>query len=52
MPPRGSSLSQPSGIMPHISQIHLNYEVMENHLRTMQDVLMEQQEDHRATRVL
>jgi hypothetical protein len=44
---RGSSSSYSSGITPRVSQIHLNYEVMENHLRTMQDVLVMEQEDHR-----
>jgi hypothetical protein len=50
MPPRGSSLSQSSGLTPHVSQIHLNYVVMENQIRTMQDVLAAEQEDHRETR--
>jgi hypothetical protein len=30
MPPRGNSSSQSSGLTPHVSQIDLNYEVMEN----------------------
>jgi hypothetical protein len=50
MPPRGSSSSQSSGITPRISQIHLNYEAMENQLKATQDVLTAEQEDHRATR--
>ncbi len=50
MPPRGSSSSQSSGLTPHVSQIHLNYVVMENQIRTMQDVLVAEQEDHRETR--
>jgi maleate cis-trans isomerase len=49
MPPRGSSSSQSSSITPHVSRIHLNYELTENHLREMQEVLMAEQEDHRAT---
>jgi nitrate/nitrite-specific signal transduction histidine kinase len=39
-----------SGLTPHVSQIHLNYEAMENELRTMKDVLAVQQENHRETR--
>jgi hypothetical protein len=34
MPLRGSSSSQSFGLMPHVSQIHLNYEVIKNQLRT------------------
>jgi hypothetical protein len=49
MSPRGSSLSQSSGLTPHVSQIHLNYEEMENQYRTTQDVLAAEQEDHRET---
>jgi hypothetical protein len=30
-----------------MSQIHLNYESMENHLRMTQEVLVAEQEDHR-----
>jgi hypothetical protein len=52
MPPRGSSSSQSSAISPRISQIHLNYEAMENQLKATQDVLAAEQEDHRATRVV
>jgi hypothetical protein len=36
--------------MPRVSQIHLNYETMENQLRTTQNVLAVEQEDHRETR--
>jgi hypothetical protein len=36
--------------MPHVSQIHLNYEAMENDLRTMKDVMAVEQENHRVTR--
>jgi hypothetical protein len=36
--------------MPRVSQIHLNYEAMENDLRTMKDVLAVEQENHRVTR--
>jgi hypothetical protein len=50
MPLRGSSSSQSSGITPRVSQIHLNYEAMENQLRATQDVLTAEQEDHRAAR--
>jgi hypothetical protein len=50
MPPRRSSSSTYSGLMPHESQIHLHYEVMENQFKTTQDVLAVEQEDHRDTR--
>jgi hypothetical protein len=50
IPPRGSSSSQPSGLTPRVSQIHLNYEAMKNQLRTTQDALAAEQEDHRETR--
>jgi hypothetical protein len=36
--------------MPRVSQIHLNYEAMENDPGTMKDVLMVEQENHRVTR--
>jgi hypothetical protein len=49
MPPWGSSSSQSSNLMSHVSQIHLNYEAMENQLRMIQDVLIAEQEDHRET---
>jgi hypothetical protein len=49
MSPRGSSSSQSSGITSCVSQIHLNYEAMENQLRATQDMMMVEQEDHRAT---
>jgi hypothetical protein len=52
MPSRRSSSSTSSGLTPHVSQIHLNYESMENQLRTTQVVLMMEQEDHRDTREL
>jgi hypothetical protein len=48
-PLRGSSSSQSSGLRPRVSEIHLNYEVMKNQLRTTQDVLIVEQEDHRDT---
>jgi hypothetical protein len=48
MPSRGSSSSQSFGITSHVSQVHMNYDAMENHLRVMQDVLMVEREDHRA----
>jgi hypothetical protein len=38
MPPRGSSSSQSFGLTPRVSQIHLNYEAMENQLGTTQDM--------------
>jgi hypothetical protein len=50
MPPRGSSSSTSFGIMPRVSQKHLNYEVMENQLKTTQDLLVAEQEEHRDTR--
>jgi hypothetical protein len=49
MPPRRSSSSMSSGLTPRISQIHVNYEVMENDLRTIKDVLAVEQENHRVT---
>jgi hypothetical protein len=39
-----------SSLTPHVSQIHLNYESMQNELRSMQDMLAAEQEDHRAIR--
>jgi hypothetical protein len=33
MPPRQSLSSSSSGLMPHVSQIHLNYESMQDELR-------------------
>jgi hypothetical protein len=50
MPSRGILSSQSSDLTPHVSQIYLNYETMENHLTTMQDVLAAEHEDHRETR--
>jgi hypothetical protein len=38
--------------MSRVSQIPLNYETMENELKTTQDVLVTEQEDHRDTRVV
>jgi hypothetical protein len=52
MPPRKSSSSMSYGLTPRVSQIHLNYEAMENQLRTTQDTLATKQEDHRETREL
>jgi hypothetical protein len=43
------SLSPSSGLTSHVSQIHLNYESMENQLRMMQEVLAAEQEDHKET---
>jgi hypothetical protein len=45
MPPRRSSSSTSSGPTPRVSQIHLNYESMQNELRSTQDVLVVEQED-------
>jgi hypothetical protein len=39
MSSRRSSSSISSGLTPPVSHIHLNYEAMENQLKTMQDVL-------------
>jgi hypothetical protein len=50
MPLRRSSSSTSSSLMPRVSQIHLNYESMQNELRSTQDVLAVLQEDHRETR--
>jgi hypothetical protein len=50
MPLRQSSSSTSSNLTPCVSQIHLNYESMENHLRTTQDVLVAEQEHHGETR--
>jgi hypothetical protein len=50
MTPRRSSSSTSSCLTPRISQIHLNYETMENDLRTMKDVLVVEQENHRVMR--
>jgi hypothetical protein len=44
MPPRQSSSSTSSGLIPYVSQIHLNYESMENQFRTTQKVLAAEQE--------
>jgi hypothetical protein len=49
VPPRRSSSSTSSGLTPCVSQIHLNYEAMENDLRTTKDVLAVEQENHRVT---
>jgi hypothetical protein len=52
MPLRRSSSSTSSGLTHYVSQIHLSYEAMENQLKTMQEVLVVEQEDHRETREL
>jgi hypothetical protein len=49
MLPRWNLSSTSSGLMPHVPQIQLNYEVMENQLRTAQDVLAVEQENYRET---
>jgi hypothetical protein len=49
MPWRRSSSSTSSGLTPRVSQIHLNYESMENQLRMTQEVLAAEQEEHRET---
>jgi hypothetical protein len=50
MPWRRSSSSTSSSLTPRVSPIHLNYELMENQLRTTQEVLAAEQEEHRETR--
>jgi hypothetical protein len=50
MPPRRSSSSMSSGLMPRVFQINLNYEVIENDLRTTKDVLAVEQEIQRVMR--
>jgi hypothetical protein len=50
VPPRRSSSSMFSSLTPRVSQIHLNYEVMENDLRMTKDVLAVEQENHRVMR--
>jgi hypothetical protein len=52
MSSKGSSSFQSSDIMPRVSQINLNYEVMENQLKATQGTLAVEQEEHRATREL
>jgi hypothetical protein len=52
MSPRQSSSSTSSSLTSRVSQIHLNYELMQNELRSMQDMLPMEQEDHRGTREL
>jgi hypothetical protein len=47
MPPRQSSSSTSSSLMPRVSQVHLNYESMQSELRLTQVVLAKEQEDHR-----
>jgi hypothetical protein len=52
---RGGEVHRPRllvDLTPRVSQIHLNYETMENQLRTMQDMLATEQKDHRETREL
>jgi hypothetical protein len=52
---RGGEVHRPCllvDLTPRVSQIHLNYETMENQLRTMQDMLATEQKDHRETREL
>jgi hypothetical protein len=50
MPPRQSSSSTSSSLMPRVSQIHLHYASMQNEPRSTQEVLAVEQEDHRETR--
>jgi hypothetical protein len=50
MPSRGSSSSQSSGLTPHVSQIHLNYDRVEEQLKVTQDELAVEREASRATR--
>jgi hypothetical protein len=49
IPSRRSSSPTSSGLTLRVSQIHLNYESMQNELRSTQDVLAAEQEDHRET---
>jgi hypothetical protein len=51
MPSRRISSSTSSRLTPRVSQIHLNYESMQNELRSMQDMLAVEQEDHRGESV-
>jgi hypothetical protein len=39
MPPRRSSSSSSSGLMPRVSQMHLNYESMQNELRETRELV-------------
>jgi hypothetical protein len=52
MPLRRSSSSTSSGLTPCVSHINLNYESMENQLRTTLEMLAVKQEEHRETREL
>jgi hypothetical protein len=52
MSSRRSSSSTSFGLTPRVSQIHLNYELMQNELRSMQDVLAAEQEYRREIREL
>jgi hypothetical protein len=45
---RESSSSQSFGITPSVFQINLNYELMENQVKAIQDVPMVEQEEHRV----
>jgi hypothetical protein len=49
MPPRQSSSSTSSSLTPRVPQIYLNYESMQNELRSTQDVLAVEQKDHKET---
>jgi predicted PolB exonuclease-like 3'-5' exonuclease len=46
---RESSSSQSFGITPSVSQIKLNYELMENQVKAILDLPMVEQEEHRVT---
>jgi hypothetical protein len=39
MPPRRSSSSSSSGLMPRVSQMHLNYELIQDELRETRESL-------------
>jgi hypothetical protein len=50
MPSRGSSSSQSSSLTPRVSQIHLNYDRVEEQLKAKQDELAVERETSRAMR--
>jgi hypothetical protein len=50
LPSKGSNSSQSSGLMPRVSQIHLNYDRVQDQLRATQDKLATEREDNTATR--
>jgi hypothetical protein len=52
MPLKGSSSQSSFGLMPHVSQIHLNYGRVQEELRSTQDKLAAGREANRETRDL